>query len=284
MRDAVVSGLIAHLAESVRLSSREGISYLTMPLLDAEGEPIELALVQQNGDILVHDGGKVAASLFSTDQESENSVGFKLARSMTEAYEVELNFDAGVLQRRFTEGFSAKEVWRLAEIVCAVSLAVPHLPAPRGRTALGTRLRGRVRSTMKDLGVLGLVEQRRRMQGRTFDQWMVDFYYKPNTIEPRYDVAVATLDLDVQEPVEKAEHAITLAMDVKEANPRAAIRVVYDTHGHNSLASQASSLINAYGERIGYEAYDYRSDEDHARFIEKIEEELLPPEWAVLRS
>ncbi len=283
MIEHLLSALYYSTLEGFRINVRDGTKYLQTPFLDLDGEFILLAIHEQDGRVLLDDGGRLSSLLFELDQEAGGSPGFKLVQSLTSAHGMTLDFASGTVKRSVEEDSLPQDIWLMAQVIASICQVLPHLDVPqKGHASLGPRLRRRVRATLKDMQVLNFVEQRRRVSGKRVDDWTVDFYYKPPAAP--YHVVVNTVDLDVADAIAKAEHVITLALDVMAGDPESSVRVIYDRHAKNSKSEEAAGLIEEYT-RLGYHAFDYQSRTQYSEFTSLIQQELHPaaPGWLELR-
>lgn len=275
-RDPVQS-LFAFVSESFSFREREGVYYVRTPLFDLDGEAIEIALEEVGGRLVADDGGRVAGLLFELDQHHTESAGYKVVDGMARAYGMHMDFEEGFIRLPLEDESAGQGAWMMAQFIAALCQTVPHMRLERKeRATLGPRLRRRVRRTMRELNVLSLVEQRHEVPGMRKESWVIDFFYRPvsRLVGEPYDVVINTVDLDVVDPIPKAEHVLTLAIDVKQRNPASAIRILYDTHSRNSDAEEAAALIRGYGEDLKYETFDYRNSDESGRFSSLLEQEL----------
>ncbi len=282
-----LSAVFRWVSQGFQLEERAGKRYLRTPFLDLDGESIEVGITpSEEGS--VDDGGKIAAILFEFDQDAESSSGFRLVKQLLDAQDLSINFDEGLVQCDLAGRDTGRAIWLMGQTIAALATTIPFLPTPqRQRPSLGPRLRRKIRKEMVDLQVLDFVEQRHEVPGQRIESWTVDFYYRPvDDHRPGQRVVIVnTVDLDVADPVPKAEHVLALAMDVRQRLPDSSIRILFDTHGRNSESEQASNLIAGYQSDLKYEAFDYRREEEAIRFRTILEQELLEPHalWRELR-
>ena len=83
-----------------------------------------------------------------------------------------------------------------------------------------------------------------------------------------------TVDLDIREALVKASKVTILALDAKRSPANDKLRIVLDSHGENSNASIATSLMKKYSEKLQYKVYDFGQEDERRTFIRQSIDEI----------
>lgn len=256
------------------------------PFFDGSGDPIEIAIGRDGDDIVLDDTGSVAGALFSLGQHTADTPAFKLIETLAKAYQVQMDFNEGVLKLRVAPDKLTDGFLELLQVIITAVTAAPFIRVqPRRARILGPRLRTKIRREYAAQDVLTLVEPDYEVRGVTVDAWPVDFHWQIKTPEEMRDVFVVTVDLDVSESLRKAEAVAAMALDTKEAVRTNDLRVVLDTHGHNSQSDVAARFLKEHGQELKFRTFDFNQSEEKDRFVRQSVDELLGPggaEWREL--
>ncbi|MDP2859657.1 MAG: DUF1828 domain-containing protein [Bacillota bacterium] len=244
------------------------------PFYDPDGDPIELRVRFEDELAVIDDLGQVAGALFSMEQDAETAPGFLLVKSLAHAHGVALDFDEGLLLVRCPKKELAGRFLNFLSVILSIQTSLPHLRTQkRERQSLGPRLGKSFGRILADLRVLSDVRRHSKVPGKTVEDWIVEYLYRARSAQ--YNVLISTVDLDVANPIRKAEHAITMALDLRGAYERDKIRVLYDTHRRNSDTAQAADLIKE-NEDLGYQAYNFRHAAEIGTLKNLVLQELSP--------
>ena len=201
-----------------------------LPYTDYLGDPIEASVTVDDGHLVIDDMGHVAGVLFSLGEHPENTPAHQLVKDLAEAYQITMDYDRGVLSRTESLTGDMRSVSNFIKVLISLQTVIPELRHPRkerrGRSRLATRL-GR------DIGQLRLpshVAKRVEVPGRNLS-WLVHYKYARKQGPDIVDVLIVAADLGFKDPRIKAEHVLTLAVDLLESNGRRDLRVVYEV-GH----------------------------------------------------
>lgn len=268
--------------------SEDGKEYLQIrtPFWDHAGDPISVTVRITNGTVDMDDGGAIAGQLFSLGQHTQDTPGFKLLSSLADAYDLELDFNTGHVRQSSKIDDFVEGMVDFTKVIITMLTASPFVRvSPRRMPALGPRLRKRIRETYQEQKVLDLVEPDHVIQGSIVKDWSVDFRWQTGSNGSATNVFVIAADLDVREPLSKAERISALALDTQSARNKNNLRVVFDTHGSGSEAKTAANFITEHSGILGYEVFDFGDDVARHAFIEKSIHELLGSEgehWRAL--
>ena len=109
---------------------------ITLPFWNDIGDPVTLGLrAGEDGKWeMLNDGGAVAGTLLSNDQDESGRAGMKLAKSLTEGHRIRINWSEGTLELD-NDGHETLHdaVTQLGRVVITLITATPHLPRRRDR-------------------------------------------------------------------------------------------------------------------------------------------------------
>lgn len=270
--------LTSHFGKELGLSSVNGSWRISTPFYDPEGSPITIRITAEPDGFVLDDMGQISGLLFSMGQESTSSPSYAFVSSLAQAHDVEVNLDNGTLVAHSSPQVQElnQRLFELISVLITIQCSLPHLPARRKKAeSLGPRLATRAAGLFHRWKILKQMQRRVRVSGLAVESWHVDYSYRagPSGLE----VFMATVDLDVVDPLPKAEHVIAMALDVRGAHEKAKVRVLYDRHGKNSSTAQAAHLIQGNSD-LGYETYDFASQHDITSLRQGILQELTPAE------
>ncbi len=254
--------------------TRDNGCLLQMPFRDSDGDPIRIAVYHMGDSIVFNDAGVIAGNLFTLGQHIQDTPAFKLLRNLEKAYGLKLDFDNGRVTLTVTKEEMYDALIDFSKVVLTMVTAIPHIRVePHRLKPLGQRLKAKIKDQYKRANILDLVEHDYSLSGEIVESWPVDFHWwlrRNGNMEHVYVVAV---DLDVTEALVKASRVTTLALDAKRLSYDK-LRVVLDSHGENSNASIATSLMKKYSERLQYKVYDFGQEDERRTFINQSIDEI----------
>lgn len=296
---------------SLRRRFAEGLSVLPLsddewmiqtPLVDSSGDPINIAISRRNGSFSFDDTGAIAGHLFSLGQHTQDTPAFKLLADLADAYSLTVDFDEGVVRASSDFDGSLDAFVDLTKVIVTLLTSTAHMRVrPRRLRILGPRLRSRIKRGYQQAKILALVEPDYELPGMV-ENWPVDFHWQVsgNDHSEPHNVYVVAADLNVLEPLRKAERLSALAIDTREITHGNHLRVVIDTHGESSATSKeaeelfteteepfigsssetsrAAQFIRGYSDRLGYTVFDFGDETQRQRFMSQSAEELLGPD------
>ena len=276
------------LTVSLRRRFAEGLSVVHLsdddwmiqtPLIDSSGDPINIAVSRRDGSFSFDDTGAIAGHLFSLGQHTQDTPAFKLLSDLAKAYSLAIDFDEGVVRASSDFNGSLDAFVDLTKVVVTMLTSTAHMRIrPRRLRILGPRLRSRIRREYQRVKILALVEPDYELPGM-IEKWPIDFHWQVSgdDHDGRRNVYVVAADLNVLEPLRKAERLSALAIDTREMARRNHLRVVIDTHGENSETSRAAQFIRQYSDSLGYRVFDFGDADQQRSFVNLSAEELLGP-------
>lgn len=153
--------------------------------------------------------------------------------------------------------------------------AIPHIRVePHRLKPLGQRLKAKIKVDYGQAEILDLVEHDIVLPGGIVESWPIDFHWWIKQNGHTEQVYVVTVDLDVQEALVKAAKVTALALDVQRNTMYDKLRIVVDTHGENSNAGVASSLVKQYGDKLKYKVYDFEKENERLAFVKQSVNEI----------
>ena len=259
---------------TARLTKDNGC-LLQIPFRDSDGDPIRIAVYHSGNSIVLNDVGAISGNLFTLGQHTQDTPAFKLLRNLEKAYGLKLDFDNGRVTVTVTKDEMYDALMDFSKVILTMLTAIPHVRVePHRLKPLGQRLRVRIRTQYKQANILELVEHDYSLPGETVENWPVDFHWwirRNGSMEHVYVVAV---DLDVREALMKASKVTTLALDARRSLTDDKLRIVLDSHGGDSNATIATSLMKKHSEKLQYQVYDFGQDDDRQIFIKQSIDEI----------
>ena len=248
---------------------------LRTPFLDHEGDPIVLTVTSEAGVFSLDDAGIIAGSLFSLGQHPVDTPAFRLVDSLAKAYGLQIDFNEGLVKMVVRPDDLSEGIMELAKVIITVVTAVPHIRVSPHRLRLfGQRCRTKIRRHFQQSNVLDLVEPDHELRGAV-EVWPVDFHWSIRTDGRERQVYVVAVDLDLVEPLRKAERIAALAVDTRSFIQENLLRVVMDKHGQNSQSDVAAAFLKEHSHSLGFRTFDFGLEEEQRSFIDNSVDELL---------
>lgn len=269
--------LISSFAREFTITPWDNGFKVILPYRDYLGDPVETAVRVDDGHLVLDDMGHVAGVLFSLGEHTENSPAHQLVRNLANAYQIEMDYDRGILSRTESLTGDMRGVSDFIKVLISLQTVIPELrhrrKERRGRSRLATRL-GR---DITQLRLPSHVEKRVEVAGRHLS-WLVHYKYTRRQGPDIVDVLIVAADLGFKDPRLKAEHVLTLAVDLLETNGRRDLRVVYEVGGNGtaSAARSAADLIEDAQQRLKYRAFNYGDIHQKGELVSLTLQELLP--------
>lgn len=255
--------------------TRDDGCLLQIPFRDSDGDPIRVAIYKSGDSIVLNDVGVIAGHLFTLGQHTQDTPAFKLLRSLEKAYGLKLDFDNGRVTTIVTKAEMYDALIDFSKVILTMVTAIPHIRVePHRLKPLGQRVKAKIRDQYKQANILDLVEHEYSLPGETVQKWPVDFHWwirRDDNIEHIYVVAV---DLNVIEALVKAAKVAALALDARRSLTHDKLRIVVDSHGEDSNASIATSLMKKHSEKLQYKVYDFGQQDERIFFINQSVDEI----------
>lgn len=277
--DELAALVRAQLGERVAARAEDSIlgCILRTPFMDHFGDPINLAISKSEGTFVIDDTGVVAGHLFSLGQHPVDTPAFKLLKSLADAYRLRIDYNEGLIRTEVAPEDFFEGVMNLTKVIVTVVTALPHMRvSPHRLKLLGPRVRTRIKQRYEARQILNLVEAGYEIRGLSVDTWPVDFHWSVRADrEVVKDVFVVAVDLDVSDPLRKAERVAALAVDASEQLVKGDLRIVFDRHGANSGSETAARFLRSHSRTLRFHVFDFGSEEEEQRFVDMSVRELL---------
>ena len=265
--------LLGHGLEPVRVDENQW--EFPVPYGDHHGEPLWFSISYEGNRVAIDDGGAVAGLLFSLEQDEEGEPALELLSSLAQRYELLADYDLGLVRGTCSLDEVPNVLPAFTRVVLTLLTASPFLGTKsRRRRLMGPRLRSRVQAEYKDLGIASYVERRVQIPGRAVAHWQTDFRWQLDLGERYRNVFVLTTDLDILDPIGKANNVSGLALDTMAARERDELRIVIDTKEAGSDALQAADLIRQQESILNYDVYDFAVSSQRNSFLDLAEQEV----------
>ena len=246
-----------------------------VPYGDQHGDPLWFSIACEGNRVMIDDGGAVAGLLFSLGQDEEGGPALELLSSLAQRYELVADYDLGLVRGVCSLEEVSNTLPAFTRVVLTLLTASPFLGTkPQRRRLMGPRLRSRVQAKYKDLGIASYVERRVQIPGRAVAHWPTDFRWQLDLGERFMNVFVLAADLDILDPIGKANSVSGLALDTMAARERDELRIVIDTQKAGSDARQAADLIRQQETILKYDVYDFADSSQRNSFLTLAEQEV----------
>jgi len=249
---------------------------LQIPFYDSDGDPIRIFVLKTEDSVTLNDAGAIAGNLFSLGQHTQDTPAFKLLCNLMKAYGLHIDFNNGLITTTVVDERQMSDaVVDFSKVILTMLTAIPHIRVePHRLKPLGQRLKAKIKVQYGQANILDLVEHDILLPGETVGRWPIDFHWWIKQNGQIEQVYVVTVDLDVQESLGKAAKVTALALDIQRNATYDKLRIVIDSHGENSNASVAGSLVKQYGDRLKYKVYDFEKEDERLVFVKQSVNEI----------
>ena len=276
----LVEALSDHISERLSVDKKDSGWRIELPLLEIGGDAVSIYVRELDANTVeISDGGHISGMFFEAGLAGGlASDGRGIGRVATDAG-LAVDSSRGVVYVQTnidTVGYWTLELGRT--IVVASALVPTMRPRTRAARRLGPRVASALIRRLVDEGLRSAIHFSKKVTGVTQRERVVDVTYTvPKTpLEDETTVHVLAVDLDVRDPVAKANRSLEIAADLSAIDDRPVIRVVHGAGESNGRAEPATKLLHALSERQLFEGYSWDDTNDQTRFIEKVEQELGP--------
>ena len=240
------------------------------------GDPFWITVDCQGQGVTLSDGGTVAGELFSLDHEDVRSHAFKILSSLAKAHDLVIDMDRGLIEANCSMNGLGDTLLSFIRVLLATMTVAPHLETvSKARSALGPRLRSRIRASCEELGVLHLIHRNGFLRGARNSYWPTDFQWKTNTAPIAQSVSVLAADLNIKDPIQKASRLSMIALDTKAERAGHNLRIVIDSETlHAEQSRVAADLIVEHAETLEYSVCDFGDEGGREEFLTQMRNEL----------
>ena len=251
---------------------------IRLPFWDNYGDPIEISVSTDGTSATIDDAGTVAGLLFSLGQHTQDTPAYKLLRNLERAHGFEVDFNEGLLKVSVPDQDLYDGVAEFTKVILALHTVTPHIrvPASRMKSLGGRRLKSRIREEYETRGIFALVEPDFEVAGVTIPYWHADFHWSVAVDDDsQTEVYVVATDLNVAEPLRKAERITAFSLDTKVLPSMVGIRVVMDVNENNVHATEAAKFLRHHSGDLRYRVFDFGNEPERSEFLDTSVEEIL---------
>jgi len=269
------------------LDEDSGAGIFIMPIKDNMGDNFVIRLREKNSHYIIDDGGAIGNTLFIMSETIGGTRASKLVSDLTHNFDCHPNRAEGVIELIAPEEKIVSTLLHFTKLLVTldtmlVEVGKEEREAERPqRQSLGPRASQRVRKRLKPLIKAEKVRQRVIIAGLTVPDWMVDFAYEPKIEPVAHTIELAlliTVDLAVLDPIAKATHAFSRAVDIRSAHANYDIHIGYDRHGQNSNSAHAADFISQHQiDTRSYHAIDLSNSSEYEELFNRISSETGMP-------
>jgi hypothetical protein len=257
----------------IRLSQFKERIIVTLPFTDYCGDYISAGIRIIGDKIVFDDLGRVAGLLFSLGQHTSRTAAFNLVKNLSEAYEIEMDYDEGLLK----QSLSSDEIERMIDfckVISTMQVSIPELRMKKTRP-VKSNLVTKLNRDIRHLKLPIKPERQINVQGEK-EIWPVSFKYQRQD-RNKTEVLILTADLTVVEPRTRAASVITSTIDLNKIENRD-IRVVYEVDGIGKLpeVQRAKSLIDQYQYDFKYRTFNYAEKSQKEELLTLTRQDATP--------
>ncbi|MCH7745899.1 MAG: hypothetical protein IIC84_07500 [Chloroflexi bacterium] len=259
-------------------STRTGCR-VELPLLEPNGDSITIFVENDNDGYIVHEGGHIFGLLFDVGPAGSSTADQRAIKTLVEKCGLEENRERGFIYARAND--HSLTYW-IMEIGRTVAVAASIIPVSQPRTRRPRRLGPRVASELTQRllaeGLMRVIRPAMNVRGITQREFRVDFSYTipESALAQERTVFILTFDLDVNDPLGKADRGLRIATDLRGSDVAPDIRVVYSAGSANGKAESAKRLFKAASSQHLFEDYSWDDDQDRYALLSKVGQEVAP--------
>ncbi len=272
------------LTDRIRVSIREKTCRIELPLLELNGDTISVYFERSEDKIMIHDGGRISGILFSSGPASTTLADKRLVESIFKNAGLERDPSRGIVSIIANEeslSYWSMEVGRTVAIVSAV---IPSTtPRRRKQRRLGPKVAQKIVKRLLNEGLMDVISPGMNVRGVTDQERHVDFSYtipsNPLKMQPETNVYVLTLDLDVINPITKANNGLTTATDlsgIAAEEHDVNVKIVHSAGSADGSAERAKRLIMAAADKHLFEQFSWDDPDEQNHFLEVVGQEVAP--------
>ena len=260
---------------------------IRLPFWDNYGDPIEISVSTDGAWATIDDAGTIAGLLFSLGQHTPDTPAYKLLRNLERTHGLEVDFNEGLLKVSVPDQDLYDGIAEFIKVVLAIHTVTPHIRVPprRMRPSGGRRLKSRIKEEYQARGIFELVEPDFEVAGFTIPFWHADFHWSVGSQGvTQTDVYVVATNLDVAQPLEKAQRITAFSLDTKLHHPNDGIRVVMDVNENNVQSTEAANFLRYHSKGLQYRVFDFGNEPERREFLDGAVEEIMGDAGAAWRE
>lgn len=207
--------------------SKAGV--LTLPFKDSSGDNFIVRLSEDNRRFKLDDGGTIKSSLLLITETGGGVRPIRIIDSLTRSFNAHFNESEGLIELTSEYNEIIPKLLHFIKMLITLDTMLLEIAVEEKekekekphRVSLGPRASQKLWTPLKPLIKGEKVRHRFEIDGLTIPDWMVDFAYKPTgphmALLPDM-ILLITVDLAVLDPITKATHAYSRAIDIKAAH------------------------------------------------------------------
>ena len=267
---------------------------VTMPLLEPNGDVIDVYLTEKNGRFWVNDGGHISGLLFELSYENRSQEHLSALERQLYYTGMKRDQTTGVVYVEADENGLRYWMTEMAQLIAVL----PHLLPKRSSNPRSLdseknpaflpespRIVWEVSKKLSEAGFGGAIQLNMTVPGHTGIRRRVEFAYTAQQSDFQMERAVYILafDLNVKNPIEKASRKLAVASDLAWSTAgynywTADVRLVYSLKMGAWDDVPEARLLAAAGEKSEINSYWWDSPGQQGRFMDDVSKDLSPSE------
>lgn len=275
-----------------KMTDGSELCQVTMPLLEPNGDVIDVYLMEKDGRILVNDGGHISGLLLESGCGRENQENLSIVERQLYYAGMKRDQTTGLVYVEADESGLRYWMTELAQLIAVL----PHLlPKPSRNfqyldfekntpfSAESPRIVWEVSKKLSEAGFDGAIQLNRTVPGHTGIRRRVEFAYtaQQSGFVMEKAVYVLAFDLNVRNPLEKASRKLGVANDLAWSaagytDRKVDVRLVYSLRTGVWDDAPEARLLTAAGEMSELGSYWWDDPEQQDRFMADVSKDLSP--------
>jgi len=282
--DQILNAITDDFIKGTVISPTEGGCKVALSLLEPSGDAVNIYIEEALTGFMIHDGGHIRGILFQAGPAGASPSDKRAINNLIADTGLKSDSDTG---RVFAQADDHNLVYWVMEIARTISVGAAMIPTSTPRSwrnrRLGPRIASAITKRLVTEGLMGAIHPGTNIRGITEQERYVDLSYTipKNRIGVAVDttVLILTLDLDVNNPIAKANSGLAVATDLVGAareDHAVNVRLVHSVGSANGNAERARRLIKVVADKHLLQDYSWDDPEDQGRFITTVGQELAP--------
>ena len=267
---------------------------VTMPLLEPNGDVIDVYLTEKNGRFRVSDGGHISGLLFELSYGKPTQTHWNIVDRQLYHTGMKKDLATGLVYVEADESSLRYWMTELAQLIAVLphllpkpSLSRPYSLTEKNLSSLpkSPKIVCEVSEKLNEAGFDDAIQFNETVSGQTGIKRQVDFVYTTRQLGFGVEKAVYILafNLDVKNPLEKAGRKLAVANDLAWSTPSYSdwivdVRLVYSLRAGTWDDAPEARLLTAAGEKTELSSYWWDSPDQQGRFIADVSKDLAPSE------
>ena len=271
-----------------RTITDDEVYQVILPLWEPSGDVVAVYVSNSSdGHLVIDDGGHISGLLFGAGPSGPTKQDRNLLKRLLLDSGMAQDPDTGMVSIETAEEDLRYWLIEFGRVIALVPALIPKTP-PRGSNTGSIRVRGRtaheVRNRLIHAGFSNAIHPPRKVRGVSERMHTVDLSYAARHSPIELGVAglkktvhVMAVDLDVANPLQKADKSIAVANDLlwcTGEDNEIAIKMVYGFGKDDGAGEPATKLLAAAGERSLFSSYSWDEKEEQTRFLTDVGQDL----------